>query len=331
MIGDDAVVATGFVDQALGEHVGVGRGVGWRLGLRAGDDVELADAVILVGAGFGGFVALALFGDDVDEDRAALGVADVVEDVDQVVDIVAVDGADVEEAEFLEQRSTGEEGAGEFLGLARGLVDDARHLLGDGFGAVAHAAIERTGDELGEIGAHGAGGRRDRHVVVVEDDDEPRIHGAGVVHRLVGHAGRHGAVADDGDDVARFALELRRDGHAEAGRDRGRGMAGAERVVLALGAAGEAAEPMLLAQGADAVAATGQHLVRIGLVADVPDQTIVRGVEDGVERDGQFDDAEAGAEVTAGDRDGVDHFGAQLIGELAELRPIERLAGRRAS
>jgi hypothetical protein len=41
--------------------------------------------------------------------------------------------------------------------------------------------------------------------------------------------------------------------------------------------------------------------VRIGLVADVPDEPVVRRVEDVVQRDGQFDDAEAGAEMAAGE------------------------------
>ena len=102
-------------------------------------------------------------------------------------------------------------------------------------------------------------------------------------------------------------------------------MAGAERIVGALGAAGEAGEAVLLAQRADAVAAAGEHLVRIGLVADVPDQAVIRGVEDGVQRDGQLDDAEAGAEMAAGDRDGIDDFGAQFVGDLAQLRAVERL------
>jgi hypothetical protein len=81
------------------------------------------------------------------------------------------------------------------------------------------------------------------------------------------------------------ALEVARDGHAEAGGDRGRGMRGAERVVFALGALGEAGEAARLAQRADAVAPAGQDLVRIGLVADVPDQPVVRRVEDMVQRD----------------------------------------------
>ncbi len=64
-------------------------------------------------------------------------------------------------------------------------------------------------------------------------------------------------------------------------------MRGAEGVVVALGAAGEAREAAPGAQGADAVAAAGQDLVRIRLVADVPDQLVARRVEDGVERDGR--------------------------------------------
>ena len=43
-----------------------------------------------------------------------------------------------------------------------------------------------------------------------------------------------------------------------------------------------------------------------------------------MQRDGQLDDAEAGAEMAAGDRDGVDRLGAQLVGELAELALVER-------
>ena len=50
----------------------------------------------------------------------------------------------------------------------------------------------------------------------------------------------------------------------------------AERVVFALRAPGEAGQPAALAQRADAVAPAGEDLVRIGLVADVPDQPVAR-------------------------------------------------------
>src|SRR6185295_7076749 len=107
------------------------------------------------------------------------------------------------------------------------------------------------------------------------------------------------------------------------GRDRRRGMRRAERVVLALGALGESGEPAAHAQGADAVAPPGEDLVRVGLMADVPDDAVVRRVEQVMQRDGQLDHAEAGAEMAAGDRYGVDRLLTQFVGELAQLSDIE--------
>ena len=52
--------------------------------------------------------------------------------------------------------------------------------------------------------------------------------------------------------------------------------------------------------------------MRIGLVADVPDQPVMRRIEKIVQSDRQFDDAKAGAKMTARHRDSVDRFGSQL-------------------
>ena len=102
---DDLVVLLGFLDQALAEHVLVGRRVRLGLGLRAGGDVELDHGVIFVGGGFRRAVALALLRDDMDQDRAGLHVADVLQHRQQMVEVMAVDRADIIEAEFLEQRA----------------------------------------------------------------------------------------------------------------------------------------------------------------------------------------------------------------------------------
>ena len=119
--GDDLVVLRRFLDQALAEDLGVGGRVGLGLGLRAGHHVEGDDAVILVGGGFRRRVALALLGDHVDEDRPGLGVAHVLQDRQQVVEVVTVDGADIVEAELLEHGAAGPEAAGEFLGALAAL------------------------------------------------------------------------------------------------------------------------------------------------------------------------------------------------------------------
>ena len=101
----------------------------------------------------------------------------------------------------------------------------------------------------------------------------------------------------------------------------------AERVVFALGALGEAGQAAALAQGADAVAPAGEDLVRIGLVADVPDQPVARRVEHPVQGDGQLDHAEAGAQMAAGHRHRVDRLLAQLVDELAQVLLGQARAG----
>jgi len=56
-------------------------------------------------------------------------------------------------------------------------------------------------------------------------------------------------------------------------------MGGPEGVVFAFGAFGEAGQAAALAQRADTVTPAGEDLVRIGLVADVPNESVVGGVE----------------------------------------------------
>ena len=53
-------------------------------------------------------------------------------------------------------------------------------------------------------------------------------------------------------------------------------------------------------------------------MADIPDQPVVGRVEHVVQRHRQLDHAEPGAEMAAGDRDGIDRLGAQLVRELAQ-------------
>ena len=94
-------------------------------------------------------------------------------------------------------------------------------------------------------------------------------------------------------------------------------------VVFALRSLGETGEAAAGSQGADTVAAAGEDLVRIGLMPDVPDQLVGRGVENVVQCNGQFDDAEAGAEVPAGDRHRADGLGAQFVGDLLQILRVE--------
>ncbi|MNW13434.1 hypothetical protein D3C71_2113870 [compost metagenome] len=77
-----------------------------------------------------------------DQDRALGGVADILENRDQVIQIMPVDRADIIEAELLEQGAAGEEGAGEFLSLSCGFMQESWQLADHRLGRFAGAAID---------------------------------------------------------------------------------------------------------------------------------------------------------------------------------------------
>ena len=63
--------------------------------------------------------------------------------------------------------------------------------------------------------------------------------------------------------------------------------------------------------------------MRIGLVADVPDQPVGRRIEHVMQRDRQFDHAKTRAEMAAGDGDGIDRLLAQFVGNLPQLVSVQ--------
>ncbi len=212
------------------------------------------------------------------------------------------------------------------LRALRKLLDKVRELI---LGAV----VLRIGAEPVEVLAHRADVRGDRHLVVVEDDDQRVIEIPGIVERLVRHAAGQRAVADHGDRVSTILpvrLALLSDAHPERGGDRGGCVPGAEGVVLALLTAEEAGHAAFLAQGAEPVLAARHHLVRVRLVPDVPNNLVLRGVEDIVKGDRELDRSEARAEMAAGLRHGGDKRLADVRGKLDQLllgEPLHVLRG----
>ena len=155
--------------------------------------------------------------------------------------------------------------------------------------------------------------------------------------------GRWRTVADDGNGVAlaREAALLESHRHAQRRRDRrGRvalpsrkstptsverrrglgclgdgGLAGgrlrahgAKGVVLRLGALREAGETAVLAQRGHAAAAAREDLVGVDLVRHIKDDRVRRRVKHVVQRDGQLDHTQRGAEVAARLRHRVDRL-----------------------
>jgi hypothetical protein len=289
--------------------------------------IELARAVVGDRIVLGELVALPLAGDHVKELRA-LQLLDVLQRRDQRIEVVAVDRTDVVEAELLEQRRGRHHALHVLLGAPRELPHP-RHALEQVLARAAGGRIDAAREQAREIVGERAHRRRDRHLVVVEDHEEIDIHRAGVVHGLVGHARRHRAVADHGDAAALLVLQLGRDRHAEGGGNRSRRVRGAEGVVLRFGAARKPRDAVEHAQPRHRLAPPGEDLVRVGLVADVPDDAVFRGLEDVVQRDGELHRAEVRREVAARFRHRLQHVGAQLVGELAQLPSVQSTQLRR--
>jgi hypothetical protein len=82
---------------------------------------------------------------------------------------------------------------------------------------------------------------------------------------------------------------------------------------------GKPAIPPVLAQSGHGGTTTGENLVRVGLVADIPDDAIARRVENVMQGDGQFHRPQIGGQVTAGTGDRPHQKVAQLFCYLRQF------------
>src|SRR5690606_15576681 len=92
----------------------------------------------------------------------------------------------------------------------------------------------------------------------------------------------------------------------------------AKRIVRGLAAPRKTADAAMLAQARHAFASAGQDLVRIALVANVPDDPVARRIEYIVERDREFDRAEIRRQVAAGAGDRIDDEATQFIRQFGQ-------------
>jgi hypothetical protein len=143
---------------------------------------------------------------------------------------------------------------------------------------------------------------------------------ARVLQCLERDAAGQSPIANHGNDLAVLAVPVaHRFLEADGVRDRGRGVARAHDVVLGLVHRAERGEAAVLADRVKTVAAAGEDLVRVRLVADVPEHLVLGRVDQRVHRRRDLAGAEVGAEVAADLADRVDDQLANLLGDLLEL------------
>ncbi len=241
--------------------------------------------------------------------------------------VVPVDGADVLQAQVLEEPLRGERVLEALLHRVQRVVRrcaDARHGVQPLLDLVEQGLVARVGAQRAERGGQAADGRGVGAAVVVDDDDQAAAaRDRDVVERLPGHAAGEGTVTGDGHDVAVLPADGVGLGQAVGVGQRRGGVGVLDDVVRGLGLAGVAREAALLAQGVEVARAPGEHLVHVALVTGVEDDPVARGVEDPVHGHGQLDDAEVRAEVAPDLGGRADQQVADLAGEGLELDVVE--------
>ena len=288
-----------------------------RLRLARWHGFNLVDGVIANGVRLCGRKALAFGGHHMQELRA-VQLPDVLQGFNQQWQIVAINGADVVEAQFLEQRARGNHALEVFFGFLR-----QRHQVWGAFqhflAAVPNLVVGSAGQQLGKIVGQPAHVAGDRHVIIVQDNQHIGVQVAGVVQGLKGHTGGHGAVANHRNALAPGILHAGCNGHAQCGADGGAGVANTEGVVFTFRPFREPGQAILAADAAHLFPAPGQDLVGVGLVAYIPDQPIFGGIEDIVQGDGQFQNAQAGTKVAAGLADRPEQESPEFSGQLWKI------------
>ena len=257
------------------------------------------------------------------QNGTVFAVFDVAQDRQHGWQIMAVDWPHIVEAKFFKHGAVIPKGARIFLCLASLVSNETRHATVQLFGRLAHGTICLARHQSRQIMAHRAGRLGDGHVVIVQNDDLTGVHATAVVHCLIGHSGGDGTITNHRHNVALNAIEARGFRHAQSSRNRGRRVRRSKRIILALSSLGEPGKPALLAQRTHEMAAFGQNFMRITLVSYIPYQTIMRRVENGMQRDGQFDNTKAGAKVPTCHRYDINQFRAQFICQPGQLTVVQ--------
>ena len=153
--------------------------------------------------------------------------------------------------------------------------------------------------QLSKLVVHAAVVLGDGHLVVVEDDDKVAVQLTSNVQALKRLAARHGAVADNGDDVLPAAHNVASLCQAKRQTD-GRGsVADFEEVMRGLGRIGVRRHRVVERGIYVCLLAAGEHFVRIRLVRDVVNDMVNGRIEYSMECDSCLDNAKVWTKVAA--------------------------------
>ena len=266
-----------------------------------------------------------------------MNVLDLGQHVDEAGEVVAIERAEVFDAEAFED-----------LAGPEGVLDAVADHVPGAFDRVAYRRGQLVHDPLGKLLGLFVGGAdadafevlgesalriADAHAVVVQNDQHLTPQCSGAVQALEGQAVHDGGIADDGNDVVRTADLLVAAGHADRRADRCSSVADGEQVIGRFFGGRKSAHRALLAKLGKLCGSSRQELMRVALVAHVPEKPVRAGgirakVVDVMQRDRQLDHPQVRGQVAAVLRDRVEDHIAHLGRKLAQFRHRELAANR---
>src|SRR5262249_20351782 len=159
----------------------------------------------------------------------------------------------------------------------------------------------------------------DGPLVVIQDDDKTLRVRFDVVKRFVTDSARKGSVACNYHDILVTAPQVSPDGHAERCGKRRACVARTVAIMFALGAQKKTVESAELAHRMKTIEPPGKHFVDVTLVTHIHDETVTRGVEHAMQRNGQLHNAEVGSEMPTGLRENLDQLIAHFLSQLRQI------------
>ena len=184
---------------------------------------------------------------------------------------------------------------------------------------VAHAIVRGVGQQVDHMTIEPTDIFVDRHVVVVQYDQQVVGVGGGIVQPFECHAATHSTVPDEGDDTPILILESSCYSHAQCCRYGVGRMPSSKGVVFTLRGDGEASQPAPSTQRVEVTTTSCEDLVYVGLMPDVPDDAVFGSIKDVVHRHGDLYGTEVGAEMPWYHGESREHEATDLLTELWEL------------
>ncbi len=293
---------TGNLDHGLAKNLRIGRISSSLLPEGTGFRIKGRNTVEGDGTLFGWGIALSLDSPDVEKNSPGTFLQ-CTDRIDQQGEIVSVNRSDIGEAHFLEpeawRRNHADNLAMGHLCKPCHRITDDRDVPQKSFRFPPHLFDGRVGRNSRQIGREGPDILGNGKIVVIEDDQELFLSCSGLIQCLHRHPGRQGSIPDHRNDMVILAQKIPGFRHSKRRRNRGSRMARGESIVDAFLTLGKAAQAVPLANGRKSRQASCQHLVGVGLMPDIPDNTVAGSIKDPVKRERQFDHTHSATKMSA--------------------------------